>query len=84
MKKAERAETNFLLHRIVRIDSWIGFQYILSGIIKSGRLETMEDTYFIGWGTLALINAGLAQGKNHSGFKLFLSPPPSYFIVEKH
>jgi hypothetical protein len=32
----------------------------------------MENTYFVGWGTLALINAGLAQGKNRSGFNWFL------------
>jgi hypothetical protein len=28
--------------------------------------------YFVGWGTLALINAGLAQGKNRSGTNWFL------------
>jgi len=28
--------------------------------------------YVVGWGTLALINAGLAQGKNRSGFLWFL------------
>lgn len=28
--------------------------------------------YFVGWGTLALINAGLAQGKNRSGLAWFL------------
>lgn len=28
--------------------------------------------YFVGWGTLALINAGLAQGKNRSGLVWFL------------
>jgi hypothetical protein len=28
--------------------------------------------YFVGWGTLALINAGLAQGKNRSGLGWFL------------
>ena len=28
--------------------------------------------YFVGWGTLSLINAGLAQGKNRSGFNWFL------------
>jgi len=28
--------------------------------------------YGIGWGTLALINAGIAQGKNRSGFNWFL------------
>lgn len=29
-------------------------------------------TYFVGWGALALINAGLAQGKNRSGLNWFL------------
>jgi hypothetical protein len=28
--------------------------------------------YFVGWGTLALINAGLAQGKHRSGLNWFL------------
>jgi hypothetical protein len=28
--------------------------------------------YAVGWGTLALINAGLAQGKNRSGLGWFL------------
>lgn len=28
--------------------------------------------WFTGWGTLALINAGLAQGKNRSGLAWFL------------
>ncbi|WP_196240415.1 antitermination protein NusB [Dyella choica] len=28
--------------------------------------------WFVGWGTLALINAGLAQGKNRSGLLWFL------------
>ena len=28
--------------------------------------------YAVGWGTLALINAGLAQGKNRSGLAWFL------------
>lgn len=28
--------------------------------------------YAVGWGTLALINAGLAQGKNRSGLNWFL------------
>ncbi|WP_162985632.1 hypothetical protein [Virgibacillus halodenitrificans] len=32
----------------------------------------MEDQYFVGWGTLMLINAGLAQGKNRSGLNWFL------------
>ena len=34
----------------------------------------MEDAqnYVVGWGTLALVNAGLAQGKNRSGLSWFL------------
>jgi hypothetical protein len=28
--------------------------------------------YLVGWGSLALINAGLAQGKNRSGLNWFL------------
>jgi hypothetical protein len=28
--------------------------------------------YFAGWGTLALLNAGIAQGKNRSGLNWFL------------
>jgi hypothetical protein len=31
-----------------------------------------EPTYFVGWGTLALINAGSAQGKKKSGLLWFL------------
>ncbi len=31
-----------------------------------------EPGYYVGWGTLALINAGLAQGKNRSGLNWFL------------
>ncbi|MEQ6378537.1 hypothetical protein RZN25_17140 [Bacillaceae bacterium S4-13-56] len=32
----------------------------------------IDDQYFVGWGTLALINTGLAQGKNRTGFNWFL------------
>jgi len=31
-----------------------------------------QQTFAAGWGTLALINAGLAQGKNRSGLAWFL------------
>jgi hypothetical protein len=42
--------------------------------------------YFVGWGTLSLINAGLAQSKGRSGllwwfFSLFLGPITTFFIV---
>jgi hypothetical protein len=29
--------------------------------------------FYVGWGTLALVNAGLAQGKNRSGTNWFLA-----------
>jgi len=31
-----------------------------------------NGSYFVGWGTLALINAGLAQGKGRGGLNWFL------------
>lgn len=42
--------------------------------------------FFVGLGTLALINAGLAQGKNRSGLlwffiSLFLGPIATFLIV---
>lgn len=33
----------------------------------------MGSEYAVGWGTLALINAGIAQGKNRSGLMWFLA-----------
>ncbi|MEZ6060804.1 MAG: hypothetical protein R3C19_10605 [Planctomycetaceae bacterium] len=45
-----------------------------------------QPTVTIGWGTLALINAGLAQGKNRSGLVWFLlsvllGPIATFLIV---
>ncbi len=42
--------------------------------------------YFVGWGTLALINAGLAQGKQKSGLlwfllSIFLGPLATLILV---
>ena len=42
--------------------------------------------YFVGWGTLSLLNAGLAQGKNRSGFvwfllSLLLGPIATFILV---
>jgi hypothetical protein len=49
---------------------------------------TIETTtrYAVGWGTLAMINAGLAQSKNHSGLlwfllSLLLGPIATFLIV---
>ncbi len=46
--------------------------------------ETQQ--FVVGWGTLSLINAGLAQGKNRSGLawfliSLLLGPIASLLIV---
>ena len=45
-----------------------------------------QSPYFVGWGTLALINAGLAQAKNRSGLawfllSLFLGPLATFLVV---
>jgi hypothetical protein len=32
----------------------------------------VDDNFYAGWGTLALVNAGLAQGKGRSGLNWFL------------
>ncbi|WP_144510186.1 hypothetical protein [Bacillus sp. FJAT-22090] len=39
---------------------------------QKGVYNRMDNSYFVGWGTLALINAGIAQGKNRSGLNWFL------------
>lgn len=48
----------------------------------------MEEAreYFVGWTTLALINAGIAQGKNRSGLNwfllsVFLGPIATFILV---
>ena len=44
-----------------------------------------DSGYFVGWGTLSLINAGLAQSKGHSGllwwFVSVLIGPIATFII---
>jgi hypothetical protein len=45
-----------------------------------------QAQFFVGWGTLSLINAGLAQSKNRSGLlwwiiSLFLGPIATFLIV---
>lgn len=49
-------------------------------------LTYLEPSYFVGWGTLTLINAGLAQGKNKSGLlwfllSIFLGPLATLILV---
>jgi len=45
-----------------------------------------EPDFFVGWFTLALINAGIAQSKNRSGLlwwllSLFLGPVATFILV---
>jgi hypothetical protein len=49
-------------------------------------LPLTEPGYYVGWGTLSLINAGLAQTKNRSGvawfaISLLLGPIGTFLIV---
>lgn len=49
-------------------------------------LPPPETEYYVGWGTLALINAGLAQTKNRGGalwflISLLLGPVATLLVV---
>ena len=49
-------------------------------------MADISNGFTVGWGTLALINAGLAQGKNRSGrnwflISLLIGPIATLFIV---
>jgi hypothetical protein len=49
-------------------------------------MSRTNSEFFVGWGTLALINAGLAQSKNRSGLawflvSLFLGPLATLLVV---
>lgn len=50
------------------------------------QMSSMPAGYAVGWFTLALINAGLAQGKGRSGLawwlvSLFIGPVATLLIV---
>ena len=50
------------------------------------QMNSMPTQYAVGWFTLALINAGLAQGKGRSGLawwvvSLLLGPIATFLIV---
>ena len=44
----------------------------LLALFPTGYEVYFAPPYFVGWGSLALINAGLAQGKKKSGLLWFL------------
>jgi len=55
---------------------------------RMNMLANLQDQspYAIGWGTLALVNAGLAQSKNRSGLSWFLislllGPIATFYVV---
>jgi hypothetical protein len=54
---------------------------------RNGGIAMHQQAEFVvGWGTLSLINAGLAQGKGRSGLawwliSLFLGPVATFLIV---
>ncbi|HNQ87530.1 MAG TPA: hypothetical protein PKM73_02720 [Verrucomicrobiota bacterium] len=55
-------------------------------MIAAIELGTASAPYAVGWFTLALINAGLAQGKGRSGLawwalSLFLGPVATLLVV---
>ncbi|WP_308365900.1 MULTISPECIES: antitermination protein NusB [unclassified Microbulbifer] len=50
------------------------------------NLIQVGGQYFVGWGTLALINCVLAQGKNRSGLlwfiiSLFIGPIATFLLA---
>ncbi len=50
------------------------------------QINTLSTEYAVGWFTLGLINAGLAQGKGRSGLgwwlvSLLLGPVATFLIV---
>jgi hypothetical protein len=52
----------------------------------AAQVASQSTSYFVGWGTLSLINAGLAQSKNRSGLawwfvSLLLGPIATFLIV---
>jgi hypothetical protein len=44
----------------------------MSMLFANEVMVVQAQHYGVGWGTLALINAGIAQGKNRSGLNWFL------------
>lgn len=54
--------------------------------MELGGVSIDTESFYVGWGTLTLINAGLAQAKGRSGLawwlgSLFLGPLATFLIV---
>lgn len=55
-------------------------------LFAATNLQSQGAGFAVGWGTLALLNAGLAQSKNRSGLNwwllsLLLGPIATFFLV---
>ena len=53
---------------------------------QTGKDKMHHEQFIVGWGTLSLINAGLAQSKNRSGLlwfllSLLLGPIATFILV---
>ena len=60
-------------------------EFSFANLNREGE-KKMGNEYFVGWGTLALINAALAQGKNRTGLNwfllsLFLGPLATFILL---
>jgi len=58
----------------------------MSLVVAALILLAQTPGYAVGWGTLALLNAGLAQSKSRSGLgwfllSLFLGPIATFLLV---
>jgi hypothetical protein len=54
--------------------------------MSDSQIIEQSGQFFVGWGTLALLNAGLAQSKNRRGLiwfiiSLFLGPIATLLLV---
>jgi hypothetical protein len=59
---------------------------VLPILFANEVMVEQAQRYVVGWGTLALINAGIAQGKNRSGLNwfllsLFLGPIATFVLI---
>ena len=57
-------------------------------VVMQGKMVTLggDSSFYVGWGSLALINAGIAQSRRRSGLNwfllsLFLGPVATFLLV---
>lgn len=82
MRKMNYEEKRILIYAVTFLIWAIAFVFLALAI----DLKAIIREYSISWGTLTLINAGIAQGKNKSGMawfllSLFLGPIATFLLV---